>query len=137
MRSEDGFRNLYKMQGFIVVTCSFSGEFESKTIWVYIIDLRFITNIINYDTGSAETKKCPQDLTFTTEIVRISFLVLQKSEEKIGKFSQRSFNITGVQSKSLGGEGVVDGEGGSSERCLKWGGGGGGSLRDLSKNILK
>ena len=33
------------------------------------------------------------------------------------------------------GEGVVDGEGGSSERCLKWGGGG--SLRDLSKNILK
>ena len=26
---------------------------------------------------------------------------------------------------------------GSSERCLKWGGGGGGSLRDLSKNILK
>ena len=35
------------------------------------------------------------------------------------------------------GEGVVDGEGGSSERCLKWGGGGGGSLRDLSKNILK
>ena len=35
------------------------------------------------------------------------------------------------------GEGVVDGEGGSSEGCLKWGGGGGGSLRDLSKNILK
>ena len=34
-----------------------------------------------------------------------------------------------------GGEGVVDGEGGSSERCLKWSGGG--SLRDLSKNILK
>ena len=36
---------------------------------------------------------------------------------------------------SRGGGGVVDGEGGSSERCLKWGGGG--SLRDLSKNILK
>ena len=35
----------------------------------------------------------------------------------------------------MGGEGVMDGEGGSSERCLKWGGGG--SLRDLSKNILK
>ena len=35
-----------------------------------------------------------------------------------------------------GGAGVVDGEGGSSERCLKWGGGGWGSLRDLSKNIL-
>ena len=33
------------------------------------------------------------------------------------------------------GEGVVDGERGSSERCLKWGGEG--SLRDLSKNILK
>ena len=28
---------------------------------------------------------------------------------------------------------MVDGEGGSSERCLKWGGGDGGSLRDLSK----
>ena len=36
-----------------------------------------------------------------------------------------------------GGEGVVDGEGGSSERCLKWGGGGWRSLRDRSKNILK
>ena len=34
----------------------------------------------------------------------------------------------------MGGAGVVDGEG-SSERCLKCGGGG--SLRDLSKNILK
>ena len=30
---------------------------------------------------------------------------------------------------------MVDEEGSSSERCLKWGGGGGGSLRDLSKNI--
>ena len=29
------------------------------------------------------------------------------------------------------------GGGGSSERCLKWGGGGWGSLRDPSKNILK
>ena len=29
---------------------------------------------------------------------------------------------------------MVDGERGSSKRCLKWGGGG--SLRDLSKNIL-
>ena len=27
-------------------------------------------------------------------------------------------------------------ERGSSERCLKWGGGGGRSLRDLSENIL-
>ena len=31
----------------------------------------------------------------------------------------------------------MDGEGGSSEGCLKWGGGGRGSLRDLSKNVLK
>ena len=28
-------------------------------------------------------------------------------------------------------------DGGSSEGCLKWGGGGWGSLRDLSKNVLK
>ena len=34
-----------------------------------------------------------------------------------------------------GGGGVVDGEGGSSEGCLKWGCGG--SLKDLSKSILK
>ena len=27
--------------------------------------------------------------------------------------------------------------GGNSEGCLKWDGGGGGPLRDLSKNILK
>ena len=32
----------------------------------------------------------------------------------------------------MGGE-VVHGEGGSSERCLTWGGGGGGPLRDPSK----
>ena len=30
---------------------------------------------------------------------------------------------------------MVDGEGGSKERCLKWGNRG--LLRDLSKNILK
>ena len=36
-----------------------------------------------------------------------------------------------VWSTFLGREGVVDGEGGSSEGCLKWDGGG--SLRDLSK----
>ena len=40
-------------------------------------------------------------------------------------------------SNIYGGEGVVDGEEGSSERCLKWDGGGEGSLRDLSKSILK
>ena len=39
--------------------------------------------------------------------------------------------------KFFGGAGVVDGEQGSSERCFKWGGGGGVSLRDLSTNILK
>ena len=32
---------------------------------------------------------------------------------------------------------MVDGEGGSSKGCLKWGGGGGGSLTDLFKNIFK
>ena len=31
----------------------------------------------------------------------------------------------------------MDGDGGSSERCLKWGGGGWGSLKDLSKKHLK
>ena len=36
----------------------------------------------------------------------------------------------------LGGKGGGWG-GGSSERCLKWGGGGWGNLRDLFKNILK
>ena len=34
--------------------------------------------------------------------------------------------------KIFRGDEVVDGEGGSSERCLKWGGGGGESLRDLT-----
>ena len=37
-----------------------------------------------------------------------------------------------VRSNFLGEEGVVDGEGGSNEGCLKWDGE---SLRDLSKNI--
>ena len=32
---------------------------------------------------------------------------------------------------------MVEGEGGSSERCLKWGSRGGRSLRDLSKDILR
>ena len=51
-----------KMQGFIVVTCSIWGEFELN---LNIICLRFMTNMINYVAGLAETKKCPQDLTFT------------------------------------------------------------------------
>ena len=33
-----------------------------------------------------------------------------------------------------GGAGVVDGDGSNSDRCFEWGGGG--SLRNLSKNIL-
>ena len=37
--------------------------------------------------------------------------------------------------KIFRGGGVVNGEGGSSKGCLKWGGGGWGSLRDLCKNI--
>ena len=44
-----------KMQGFIVVTCSIWGEFELN---LNIICLRFMTNMINYVTGLAETKKC-------------------------------------------------------------------------------
>ena len=34
------------------------------------------------------------------------------------------------------GQGWLEGRG-NSERCLKWGGGGGRSSRNLSKNILK
>ena len=41
----------------------------------------------------------------------------------------------GVYEHIFRGQGVVDGEGGSSERCLKWGGGG--VIKGLSKNILK
>ena len=75
-----------KMQGFIVVTCSFWGEFELN---LNIICLRFITNIINYVTGLAETKKCPPDLTFTKNPP--NFLMLQKSGgKKMGEFSQEA-----------------------------------------------
>ena len=35
------------------------------------------------------------------------------------------------------GEGVVDGEGGSSERCLKWGGGGWGVIKGSFQKHLK
>ena len=63
-RSENSFRNTsqYKMKGFIVVTCSFLGEFKLN---LHIICCRFITNITNFVTGLADTKKCPEDLTFT------------------------------------------------------------------------
>ena len=36
-----------------------------------------------------------------------------------------------------GGEGVVDGVGGSSERCLKWGGGGWGVIKGSFQKRLK
>ena len=36
-----------------------------------------------------------------------------------------------------GREGLVDGVGGSSERCLKWGGGGWGVIKGSFQNILK
>ena len=46
-------------------------------------------------------------------------------------------NSHSVRSKFLGGGRGGGWGGGSSERCLKWGSGGVGVLRDLSKNILK
>ena len=73
------------MQGFIVVTCSFWGEFELNR---NIICLRFITNIINYVTGLAETKKCPQDLTFTkNRSSEQTFSCCKKVEKKMGEIS--------------------------------------------------
>ena len=74
------------MQGFIVVTCPFWDEFELN---LHIICLRFITNIINYVTGLAETKNVHK-ISLSLKIVRISFLRLQKSEGKMGKFSQEA-----------------------------------------------
>ena len=72
------------MQGFIAVTCSFWDESELD---LHIICLSFMTNIINYVTGLAETKNVHKT-SLSLKIVRISFLMLQKSEEKMGKFSQ-------------------------------------------------
>ena len=57
-------------------------------------------------------------------------------ERIVGLVKQSLYKVLPMIKMFRGG-GVVDGEGGSSERCLKWGGGGGRSLRDLSKNILK
>ena len=45
---------------------------------------------------------------------------------RISQSNNEIFRLPCVRSKFFWGEGVVDGEGGSSERCLKWGGGGGG-----------
>ena len=51
------------VQNARIYSCYFLwSEFEFN---LYIICLRFITNVINNVTGLAETKKCPQDLTFT------------------------------------------------------------------------
>ena len=41
------------------------------------------------------------------------------------RFEQCLYQITGCMIKIFMGGGLVDGEGGSSERCLKWGGWGG------------
>ena len=60
---------------------------------LYIICLKFINNIINYVTGLAETKKTPQDLSFTENRQKKSFLMSQKSEEKNGKNQPRIFSI--------------------------------------------
>ena len=65
----------------IVVTCSFWGEFELD---LYIIRLKFITNIIiNYVTGLVETKNVHKT-SLSLNIIRISFLMLQNGEEKNG-----------------------------------------------------
>ena len=51
--------------------------------------------------------------------------------------TRKSHNCAGVRSKFLGGEGVVDGEGGSSEGWLKWGGGGWGVIKGSFQKRLK
>ena len=70
--------SLYKMQEFVIVTCSFWGEFELD---LYHLS-RFITNIINYVAGLAETKKCPQDLTFTKNCENKLSHVAEKGRKK-------------------------------------------------------
>ena len=55
-------------------------------------------------------------------------------------FSQKLNKVKGVKSvrsKVFMGAGVVDGEGGNSERCLKWGGGGVGVIKESFKKYLK
>ena len=66
--------------------------------------------------------------------IKFSSVPTQTSKSKINRVSKENRMC---MIKIFRGEGVVDGEEGSSERCLKWGGGGGGSFRDLSENILK
>ena len=72
-----------KMQGFIVVTCSFWGEFELN---LNIICLRFITNIINYVTGLGETKSVHKT-SLSLKIVRQNKL---SHVAKKGEFSQEA-----------------------------------------------
>ena len=70
----------------MVVTCSFWGEFELN---LYIISLRFITNIINYATGLAEAKNVHKT-SLSLKIDRQNKLshVAKQWREKMGKFSQ-------------------------------------------------
>ena len=76
------------------------------------------------------------DFTCLLSSVKTGRLV-QNSSESV-RFSRFCLKRVGVRSKLLleggGGEGVVDGVGGSNERCFKLGGGGAWSLRNLSKN---
>ena len=75
------------MQGFIVVTCSFGAEFELN---LYIICLRFITNIIYYVTGLAETKKCLEDLTSTKNCQNELSHVAKNKNNGLGEFRQEA-----------------------------------------------
>ena len=59
----------------------------------------------------------------------------ESSKRKLFSVTRSSCSVYDQHFRGGGGAGMVDGEGCSSERCLMWGGGG--SLRDLSKNILK
>ena len=79
--------------------------------------------------------KCPGQL----EVLSMTGDPMMLCDHKVqsNPASVRSKFLGGGKGWWMGGEGVVDGEGGSSEGCLKWGGGGWRSLRDLSKNVLK
>ena len=76
-----------KMQGFIVVSCSFWGELELN---LNIICLRFITNIINYVTGLAETKNVHKT-SLSLKIDRQN--KLSHVAKKWRKIQPRSFNM--------------------------------------------
>ena len=80
-----------KMQGFIVVTCSFCCEFELN---LNIICLRFITNIINYVTGLAETKNVHKTSLSLKIIRQDKFSHVAKNE--MGEFSQEAAKSSGL-----------------------------------------